>query len=635
MNARPLLLLFALQLTATLQAQPGTLRVMPGANLKITGQTSLKLSDLSFDVKGNFSPGNGTVEFQGNAAGTTIDGAAPVNFKNLTINNAQGIALKQAAKVAGDLTFSAGKLDLGGHDLTLEQPGAKLVGESEQNRIVGPMGGEVVITAALNSPNAANPGNIGIELTSANNLGTTTIRRGHVSELVTGGGKSVERYFTIAPAQNSTLAATLRFHYFDTELAGLPEANLQLFRKTGAIWESGSQLGAGVFSQNPVANFVEKAGIGQLAKFTLAACSPTENFVQEKICEGSSLLFNGKELTAAGVYKDTLLSQFGCDSVVTLTLQVLTKPTAMVANLINNECIGGNNGSVNIVASGGMPPYSCSGDPDCQFANLAAGSYSITVSDANQCSQTIDFQIITKDDNPPKLFCPADLTVCKGKATTLPAPVAEDNCDLPLGALQLLSSIPAGNIFISPQEVKWQVTDAAGNTATCAFQVELAPEISISYAVVDDQNMGNGSINVTPGGMGYAYIWQGPNNFSATTEDISNLVAGDYLLFIKDLFGCTDTFSIEIKTVGTAVFGGNKALLRLLPNPTMGNFKIEFENLQLAHGRICNPQGLVLRQLAAADLLQTIEVGELPAGVYFIEIQVENGQMAVLKLLKN
>ena len=40
------------------------------------------------------------------------------------------------------------------------------------------------------------------------------------------------------------------------------------------------------------------------------------------ICVGSSYLFNGNHLTAAGTYKDTLVSSTGCDSIITLNLSI-------------------------------------------------------------------------------------------------------------------------------------------------------------------------------------------------------------------------------------------------------------------------------------------------------------------------
>jgi len=54
-----------------------------------------------------------------------------------------------------------------------------------------------------------------------------------------------------------------------------------------------------------------------------------------------------------------------------------------------------------------------------------------------------------------------------------------------------------------------------------------------------------GSISITPsggtpgGGSGYTYLWTGPNGFTSTSEDISNLEAGDYSVTVYDANMCS------------------------------------------------------------------------------------------------
>ena len=62
----------------------------------------------------------------------------------------------------------------------------------------------------------------------------------------------------------------------------------------------------------------------------------------------------------------------------------------------------------------------------------------------------------------------------------------------------------------------------------------------------------DGSIQVNPtGGQApYLYNWTGPNGFSATTKDISNLKAGQYALLITDSNSCTTNESIILTEPG-------------------------------------------------------------------------------------
>ncbi|PIX36365.1 MAG: hypothetical protein COZ59_01485, partial [Bacteroidetes bacterium CG_4_8_14_3_um_filter_31_14] len=70
----------------------------------------------------------------------------------------------------------------------------------------------------------------------------------------------------------------------------------------------------------------------------------------------------------------------------------ITQPTELIANITehtNVSCFGGTNGSATVVASGGTPAYTYSWNPSGQTTsvatNLPAGTYNVTVTDANGC----------------------------------------------------------------------------------------------------------------------------------------------------------------------------------------------------------------------------------------------------------
>ena len=54
-------------------------------------------------------------------------------------------------------------------------------------------------------------------------------------------------------------------------------------------------------------------------------------------------------------------------------------------------CFGGNDGSIDITVLGGTAPYfySWSNGASIEDINLAAGSYAVTVTDSNNCSETL------------------------------------------------------------------------------------------------------------------------------------------------------------------------------------------------------------------------------------------------------
>lgn len=240
------------------------LRITAGASVVVSGSANIVIHDGGLDNAGTFLPGSGTVVLMGTAS-TVITG--PVNFNNLTINkSAGGTSLGSNIAVASLVTMTAGGLDLNGFELDLGSTGA-LANEAVGHLITGPTGGHIVRTVTLNAPSAVAPGNMGITITSAANLGVTVIRRGHLQP-TSSAGHGINRFFEITPTNNTALNATLRFHYEDTELAGINESELIFWSSpTGA--QPWNPLGAD--SRDLALNFVEKTNINVMQTFALAS----------------------------------------------------------------------------------------------------------------------------------------------------------------------------------------------------------------------------------------------------------------------------------------------------------------------------------------------------------------------------
>ncbi|TDE49068.1 hypothetical protein E0H99_16165, partial [Flavobacterium sp. GT3P67] len=83
--------------------------------------------------------------------------------------------------------------------------------------------------------------------------------------------------------------------------------------------------------------------------------------------------------------------------------------------------------------------------------------------------------------------------------------------------------------------------------APIQFIVDSNPK-AVAVATNPACNGGFGSINLTvTGGIGpYTYSWTGPNNFTASTEDLSNILAGTYQWEVKDSKGCIATGSVVL-----------------------------------------------------------------------------------------
>lgn len=199
--------------------------------------TRLRLENTQFINNGTYQTGvNSEVYITGDGTDvqSAIGGDSVTTFYKVEIfKSSNGVQLQQNIKIEGELVLEEGDLDLNGDTITLAS-NAFLENESEDSRIVGPNGGVVQIRVDLNAPNYS-PGNMGVRISSSQNLGTTLIQRSHVP-LSLNDTVSVARVYKILPANNSDLDATLTLYYFENELNGQRESELGVWRRDSSFW---------------------------------------------------------------------------------------------------------------------------------------------------------------------------------------------------------------------------------------------------------------------------------------------------------------------------------------------------------------------------------------------------------------
>ena len=257
--------------TGFLQAQY-VLKVQSGASLSATGGATITLTSMDLDNDGiiSFQPGEGGFHFNGSDI-SSISGSVTPLFDVLSIAKTGGayLFLEQNIQVGTEIDFYSGLIDLNGANILL-MPNALLYTESETSRITGTNGGYVEITVPLNAPALANPGNLGAVISSSNNMGNVTIRRGHQSQANGfGAGNSIFRYYDITPTNNSALNATVHLSYFDAELNSLDESTLGLWTTPDAQhWSS-----KGFTSRDAAGNYVELAVMNSFSRVTLSSAA--------------------------------------------------------------------------------------------------------------------------------------------------------------------------------------------------------------------------------------------------------------------------------------------------------------------------------------------------------------------------
>lgn len=97
-----------------------------------------------------------------------------------------------------------------------------------------------------------------------------------------------------------------------------------------------------------------------------------------------------------GNYSITISDATGCTGTGTT---IITQPAQLsyTANFTDILCNGANDGSITLTPSGGTPSYSYQWNPaqgnTSSATGLNAGSYSVTILDANSCSVTVSSTI--------------------------------------------------------------------------------------------------------------------------------------------------------------------------------------------------------------------------------------------------
>jgi hypothetical protein len=267
---------------------------------------------------------------------------------------------------------------------------------------------------------------------------------------------------------------------------------------------------------------------------------------------GSSITVN-----AIGDYLLTTLLQNGCNlepSNYSVGFDP-AKPFFGATTITPTISCNGSNGSINITATGATAPYTYSWTGPSSYSStnrnitgLAPGNYTVTITDVWECTTTASTTVPAGN---PVVYNPTITNVnCAG--LTNGSIVLNPTGNSPFSyswsngkTVQNLQNIAAGNYTVT-------ITDANGCNWSQIFNVTQPTVLSASIDKVDDTNpdpaVGNGTIDltVTGGSPSYTYAWTGPVNFTATTQDLSNLEYGAYSVSITDDNGCTSTASVFI-----------------------------------------------------------------------------------------
>ncbi|MCX6306678.1 MAG: T9SS type A sorting domain-containing protein [Bacteroidetes bacterium] len=285
---------------------------------------------------------------------------------------------------------------------------------------------------------------------------------------------------------------------------------------------------------------------------------------------------------AAGLYHVTVTDTYHC--FVTKSWMVTQPPAlAISGSLTPVSCTGGNDGSIGLVASGGLPPYSTAwntGVTTMSIDNLEAGDYTVTITDQHYCFASETFTI------------PAGTTNC---VTVLQGLEIENGLSTCFDAIQNLIIAGDGSSFV--------VGNGGSVDLVAGQKISLLP----------------GAL-VFGGGFLHGYI----------------SLDGQF---------CNDLKTLQAKAVDEPGQRGCspqekpvEGFFRVYPNPTDGLFTLDLIKMEEPgplQVEIYSMQGeMVLSRKFAASQKHTLSLADRASGIYLLRIFSKRQPLSV-KIIKH
>ncbi len=239
----------------------------------------------------------------------------------------------------------------------------------------------------------------------------------------------------------------------------------------------------------------------------------------------------------AGDYTVVVSDANGCTIDVTATINE-GAAIEVVGEVTDAGCAGAATGGIDLTVSGGSAPYTfawSNGTSGQNLSGISAGTYTVTVTDANGCSREQSFAV--NEASSLQLSLSTDPARCFGEANgTATVDVAGGTPPYSFLWSNGSTASTAENLASSTYTVT--VTDAEGCTQSATATVGQPNALqgnAVWTALPCQQDVGNVSLAVTGGTLPYSFAWSN----GATTQNLDNVPPGNYQVSITDASGCT------------------------------------------------------------------------------------------------
>lgn len=300
---------------------------------------------------------------------------------------------------------------------------------------------------------------------------------------------------------------------------------------------------------------------------------------------------------AAGTYNVMVTDANSCTTDVVMV--ALTEPNQIVVStpvVTNVDCFGNTNGSISVTATGGTGniTYAIGNETNVtgMFSNLAAGTYNLSVTDANDCETTLDI-IVTQPDELVGIVDAVFNINCAGTGTgAIDFGATGGTADFTF-TLNGMSNNDGLFENLAPGDYTATIVDANGCTASATANIEESDGLGVNILALNDVTCNgdtDGSVILEAnGGSGnYTYTIGDDTN---DTGEFSNLTPGDYTASLTDDLDCSttidftisepETITISVEVTMPIACGGNmNGAIQVTATGGTGDYayEIDFQN---------------------------------------------------------
>ncbi|MGC9330538.1 MAG: two-component regulator propeller domain-containing protein [Bacteroidales bacterium] len=260
----------------------------------------------------------------------------------------------------------------------------------------------------------------------------------------------------------------------------------------------------------------------------------------------------------AGDYTVTVTDANGCFEELTETISQPAQALSVTETIVDVDCYGDTDGEIDITISGGTPIYYIewdTGDVSEDLTGLSPGDYTVTVTDANGCSLSESYNLVSPPVfeftaiDPEDVLCHGDTTGSITAGATGGTGTLSYEWTL-AGEPGVYSTNPSiDNLGVGDYTLV--VTDDNSCMIDTTISIEEPDPLTMSFDVtpITCQGYNDGSIAAIPQGGTQPYIeylWTFEGNIVDVDSIITGCEPGWYYIDVTDAHYCEISDSVEI-----------------------------------------------------------------------------------------